>query len=244
VPVLTPANTGQCFFRILPLGLGDTVQIFYLGLLGKGQNIRHTISGLQPAVAGHTIQPFDSDTVLAGTPPSPTLARKPARLVVVLDKSGSMDWTTKPADMVGCGSYFTPLPQCRRWNVLTSAAAQFVNVAKAYAIPGDQLGVVFFDTTATNTGGIAAMTSVTLNAVNSAISMKNPGGNTSLGAGVTNLDLHTNNATLNNITLVFTDGEQNTAPYLVSDGTQLLINPTMNQPFGTPWLQAGDKGGL
>ena len=243
VPVLSPTNAGTCTFRVS--ASGTNVEIYYLGLLAKNENIRYTISGLQPAVGAHTQKAFDSDTVLPGTPPSPTLARKPARLVLVFDKSGSMDWSAKPAD-ASCGPLYTPVAACRRWNILQSAATQLVNVAKAYAIPGDQLGVVFFDSTASNTGGIAAMTPVTLGAVSGAIASRGPGGSTSIGAGVENLKagLIASNSNFNNMTLLFTDGEQNTAPFLVSDGAQLLINATVDQPFGTAWAPSPNQIGL
>lgn len=236
-PVLSSTNGGQCFFRITG-GFSDSVQIFYMGLLTKNQEIRYTINGLQAAVAGHNILPFDSDTIFAGAKPQPTLGRNPARLVMVIDKSGSMDWSAKPTGAVGCGAFLSPAPACRRWNILNSAATQMANVAKAYATPGDQLGVVFFDSTASNTGGLAAMNTTTLNAAIGAIGSRSPGGGTSIGAGVENLKsaLTSNAAANNNMVLLFTDGEQNTAPFLTSDGTQLLINPTQNQPFGAPWV--------
>ncbi len=248
-PVLTPANAGTCTFRTTSTGgqPGDTLEIFYLGLLSG--NIRYTASGLAPAVGGNSVAAFDSDTVLPGTPPAPSttppLSRKPARLVLVFDKSGSMDWSAKPSEPA-CGSLYAPIAACRRWEILKLAAAQMVNVAKAYALPGDELGVAFFDSTATDTGGIAAMTTVTLDAVNAALAGRAPGGNTSIGAGVERLKAGqvANNANFTNTTLVFTDGEQNTAPFLVSDGTQLLINATQNQPFGNPWVPPGNTIGL
>jgi hypothetical protein len=243
LPALSPTNAGQCFFRVMA-GTGDKVQIHYLGLLARNEDIRYQINGMQAAIGGFTFQNFDSDTVI-GPKPQPTTGRKPARLVLVFDKSGSMAWTTKPTDAT-CGPYYSPNLNCQRWNILKLAAAQLTNVAKAYAISGDQLGVVFFDSTATDTGDIAAMTTTTLNAVGTALTSQAPGGSTSLGAGVERLKsgILTNNANFNNMVLVFTDGEQNTAPFLVSDGTQLLINPTQNQPFGTAYVPAGNTIGL
>ncbi|PTS74485.1 hypothetical protein DBR17_17045 [Sphingomonas sp. HMWF008] len=240
-PILSPTNGGQCFFRITG-GSGDTVQIYYMGLLTQGQDIRYTINGLQAAVPGHSVAPFDSDTIFASAKPQPTVGRKPARLVMVIDKSGSMDWSAKPPSDPTCGPFYAPTPACRRWNILNSAATQMTNVAKAYATTGDQLGVVFFDTTASNTGGLAAMNPTTLNAAIGAIGMRSPGGGTSIGAGVENLKsaLTTNAAANKNMVLLFTDGEQNTAPFLTSDGTQLLINQTQNTAFGTPWVAPAD----
>jgi hypothetical protein len=241
-PVLTAGNGGTCTYRTISTGgqAGDTIEIFYLGLLNG--NIRYTIAGVTPAVvAGNSVVNFDSDNVIPGTPPAPAApgtapSRNSARMVLVYDKSGSMDWTTKPAD-AACGPYYTPIPACKRWEVLKLASAQMVSVAKAYALPGDELGVVFFDSTATDTGGIAAMTNVTLDAVAVAINARSPGGNTSIGAGVQRLIAQqlVDNADFNGMTLLFTDGEQNTPPFLVSDGTDLLINAAVDQPFGVDW---------
>ena len=243
VPVLTAANAGTCTFRTISTAgqPGDTVEIFYLGLLSG--NIRYTTAGITPAVGGNSVANFDSDTVVPGVFPAPAsgppLSRKPARLVLVYDKSGSMNWSAKPADPA-CGPYFTPIAACNRWEILKLASAQMVNVAKAYSLPGDELGVAFFDSTATDTGGIAGMTTVTLDAVSAALLARSPGGNTSIGAGVERLKAGqlVNNANFNNMTLLFTDGEQNTPPFLVSDGVQLLINATQNAPFGNPWVPA------
>ena len=95
-PVLSSTTAGQCFFRVLPTG--DGIQIFYLGQLQPGGDIRYTISGLTPAVGGvGTFASFDSSTVVGGQAPSPTTGRAPARLVLVLDKSGSMAWSAQPA---------------------------------------------------------------------------------------------------------------------------------------------------
>jgi hypothetical protein len=235
--ILSPATSGKCFFRTFG-GAGDMVQIHHFGLLQRSDEIHYSITGVQGAVPGFTVLPFDSDTAFAGAKPIPNVGRNPARLALVFDKSGSMDWSAKPAGDPGCGAFFSPVPACRRWNILNDAAAQMANVAKAYATPGDELGVVFFDSTASNTGGLAGMNTITLDAALGAIGARAPGGSTSIGAGVENLKapLLSNAAAHQNTVLLFTDGEQNTAPFLTSDGTQLLINPTQNLPFGTPWV--------
>lgn len=255
-PVLTASNAGTCWFRMTSTAgqPGDTLEVFYLGLLTG--NIRYTASGLTPVVGGHTVTPFNSDRPLplllpsAQPPPpapatGPPLSRKPARLVLVFDKSGSMDWSAKPSDAT-CGTLRNPTPACKRWEILKYAAAQMVHVAKAYALPGDRLGLVFFDQVATDTGAIAAMNNLTLDAVSTALGSRAPGGNTSIGAGVERLKAGqlASNASFNNMTLLFTDGEQNTAPFLVSDGVQLLINPTQNSPAGTAWVAAPNTVGL
>lgn len=260
LPELTESNGNTCWFtRSNTAGHEDTLNVYYLGLLSG--DIRVTATGIT-ASGANTVDPYDSDCVLSPTPDcsvagaapvpaaGPPLSRKPARLVLVYDRSGSMNWSAKPADPA-CGSFSSPTPACKRWNILRQASEQMINVAKAYRLPGDELGVALFNASATDTGGIAAMTEVTLNATVSALDPaispgNQPVGGTSIGAGVEQLKAGqlVDNANFNNMTLLFTDGEQNVAPFLVSDGSSLLINATQNQPFGTPWVTAPDEIGL
>lgn len=241
-PELSATNAGTCTYRFINTAgnNGDTLEIFYLGRLSG--NIRLSIGALTPAVGGNTVQAFDSDTVLAGTPPSPTLSRKPARLVVAFDKSGSMAWSSKLDGDAGCGALYAPNANCRRWDVLRRASAQMVSVAKAYRITGDKLGVVFFSSDAENTAGLPAgsaaaitdMTGVTLDAIDAAIGARSPAGATSIGDGIGNLSTVLtggDNANFNNAILLFTDGEQNTAQFVVDNGSKLLLNAT-NSPIG------------
>jgi hypothetical protein len=246
IPILTASNGGTCTFRIInTAGQVDTLEVFHLGLLSG--NVRLTATGIAASGVGNTVDAYDSDLVLPGTPPvpaaGPPLSRKPARLVLVFDKSGSMDWTTKHDDPA-CGPYYTPVPDCRRWNVLRRAAAQMISVGKAYQLPTDQLGVVFFDNDAAAVGaGLGAMTNATLDAVLTEIDSRSPGGGTSIGDGVENLHpalVGADNANFNNAMLVFTDGAQNTSKFLAWDGSHLLFNTT-NTPIGGTRVIADGK---
>ncbi len=244
-PELSATNGGTCTFRFINTAgnNGDTLEIFYLGRL-EG-NIRLSVGALTPAVGGNTVQAYNSDTVLAGPPavlPAPTLSRKPARLVLVFDKSGSMAWSSKLDGDATCGALFAPNANCRRWDVLRRASAQMVSVAKAYRITGDKLGVVFFNQDAENTAALPAgsaaaitdMTGVTLDAIDTAIGTRAPGGSTSIGDGIGNLSTvltGADNATFSNSILLFTDGEQNAAQFVVDNGSRLLLNAT-NSPIG------------
>ncbi len=243
-PVLDASNAGTCTYRFVNTAgnNGDTLEISYLGLL-DGQ-VRLNIGALNAAVGGHTVPAFDSDSVFPGTPPAtdPALSRKPARLVVVFDKSGSMDWSYKLDGDASCGALYSPNANCRRWDALRRASEQMVSVAKAYSLTGDKLGVVFFNQDAENTAGlppgsanaVTDMTTVTLDAIGTSISSRSPGGSTSIGDGIDNLLAVLNggdNASFNNAMLVFTDGEQNNAKFIVDNGLQLLLNAT-NSPIG------------
>ena len=247
VPVLTASNGGTCTFRTISTGgqPDDTLEVFHLGLLSG--DIRLTVTGMG-ASGGNTVDAYDSDAVIP-TPPAPAigppLSRLPARLVLVYDKSGSMAWSSKLDGDPVCGALYSPHPDCQRWKVLRRATGQMISVAKAYQLPGDQLGVVFFDNDATNTGGLAAMTNATLDAVLTAIDQPahQPGGGTSVGDGIGNLQPDVtggDNADFNNTMLLFTDGAQNTSRFLVWDGADLRLNVS-NSPIGGDLVRPAGK---
>jgi hypothetical protein len=236
-PVFSSSTADLCFFRVT--GGGDGIQIFYMGQFADGEDIRYTISGLTPAAGGTgTFTNFDSDAVVAGTPPSPVAGRDPARLVLVLDKSGSMAWSSHPLDP-GCNVFSTPPAGCEpaRWEILNDAVNQTLVVAKAYALPGDRFAAALFDSSvaAANQFAFTTIDPVSVGAFQASLAdpSRGPGGGTSIGAGVTTFqaDLSSPGAFTQTI-LLFTDGDQNTAPFLVSNATQVLINQTANSPVG------------
>jgi hypothetical protein len=244
-PVLSASNGGTCTYRLVDIGLGqvDVLEVYHLGMLSG--EIRLTATGLTASGFGNTVDAYDSDLALPGTPPVPAAgfpSRKPARLVLVMDKSGSMAWTAKHDDPA-CGAYYSPNPQCQRWEVLKRAMAQMVSVAKAYQLPTDKLGVVFFDSSASAVGsGIQDMTVGALDDVVAQINSRSPSGGTSIGNGIDLLlaDMvggSSANADFNNTILLFTDGAQNTPKFLVLDGS-LKLNNT-NSPIGATPVRPG-----
>ncbi|UHQ22246.1 VWA domain-containing protein [Lysobacter sp. 5GHs7-4] len=248
VPVMSGTNGGTCTFRMSnTAGQIDTLEVFHLGMLSG--DIRLTATGITASGGGNTVDAYDSDTVIPGTPPAPAvgppLSRLPARLVLVFDKSGSMAWSSKLNGDPVCGALYAPNPDCQRWRVLRRATEQMISVAKAYQLPTDKLGVVFFDHDATNTGGIAAMSSVNLDAVLSEIDKPahQPSGGTSIGDGIENLQsalVGGDNASFNNTMLLFTDGAQNTSKFVVWDGLDLRLNAT-NSPIGGELVRPAGK---
>src|SRR5690606_40811632 len=108
--VLAASNGGCCAFRMIrTAGNVGALEVFHLGLLSGA--MRLTATGLTATGVGNDVAAYDSDTVLGGTAPAPdpAMSRKPARLVLVFDKSGSMDWTARHDDPA-CGSYYSPTP--------------------------------------------------------------------------------------------------------------------------------------
>lgn len=234
-PVLSSSTAGQCFFRVT--GAGDGIQIFYLGQFQPGGDIRYTISGLDPAAGGSgTFTNFDSDNAAPGQAPTPSAGRDPARLVLVLDKSGSMLWSSHPQDP-GCGVFTTPPPGCepQRWEVLGDAVEQMLVVAEAYALPTDVFAAALFDGRVldANRFDFTTIDPTSVDAFLDDLATRTPSGSTSIGAGVEEFRTELSSpGTFTQTILVFTDGDQNTAPFLVTNATQVLINPAANSPVG------------
>lgn len=133
-----------------------------------------------------------------------TIARPSVAAMLVLDQSGSMDW------LAGIDA------TTKRIDVLHQAAATFVQLLQRY--PGDGVGMVSFDQDAYPGAPVTQYAGgpFDLLAVANAIQALQPTGATSIGAG---LALGRN--TLNPVTgydrkalIVFTDGLENTAPYI------------------------------
>lgn len=133
-----------------------------------------------------------------------TIARPTVATMLVLDQSGSMDW------LAGIDA------STKRIDVLHQAAGTFVQLVQRYL--GDGVGMVSFDHGAYPGVPVTQYTGgpFDLLAVQNAINALQPQGATSIGAGVA-----LGRTTLSGVTgydhkalVVFTDGLENTAPYI------------------------------
>ena len=230
-----PGQLGTCYFQVI----FNQVHIYYLGSLAAGEQIAYSVSGLQSAdPANFTFADFDSTST--GGPMEPEPGRDPARLVLVLDKSGSMNWSSHPDDP-GCNVYASPPPGCEpaRWEILEQAVTQMLAVGQDYALPGDKLAAALFDSSvaASNTFDPFNLNdpinvSILENHLENVVS---PGGRTSIGEGVKTFEsvlTGPDAGDFNQYILLFTDGDQNEPAYLVTDATQVKINPNTNSPIG------------
>lgn len=239
-PSLSAATAGKCFFR----ANFDRIHVYYVGQLGIAQNLRVTINGLQPAAGLGVFQAFDSDSILPAKPQA-VAGRIPARLGLVLDRSGSMAWSSHPLDLASdgvtpCNGFGVPPPGCgpTRWEVLGRGVEALLTIADAYLLPGDQVTVAPFDhVVAPQAIPLApldhtAVTSIR-NLVKTPGGVLSPGGATSIGAGLVYVEPSVppvDPTVRNQYVLLFTDGDQNTAPYVVFNDDQVRINDTQNDP--------------
>ncbi len=225
-PVPSAANLDDCFYQPAV----NQILIYYLGSFTPGQAVRYRVESIN--APGATYDNFDTASV--GNP-VPVAGRDPARFVLVLDKSGSMDWSSHPSDP-GCGAKVKPpggspcLPT--RWTVLNSAVTAMLSVATPYALAGhDDFGAALFDSSVGvgNSQNIASLDSSNVAALQALLSTKTPGGGTSIGAGAEKFqtELAADAASHNEFMLIFSDGEQNTAPFLWTNDAieEVVLDP-------------------
>jgi len=194
IPVHTASSIGP------PLGR--------LWISYKGTNPSDTATGTVTVSCAETNQSF----VIPIT--ANTIARPTVAAMMVLDQSGSMGW------LAGIDNH------TKRIDILHQAATQFVQLAQDSSRQGDGVGMVSFDNNAYPGVGVTKNngTGFDLAPVVTAIQNLQPQGATSIGAG---LQLGRN--TLSPVTgydqqaiIVFTDGLENTAPYIAD--VQASIN--------------------
>lgn len=185
--------------------------------------------------------PSDVATVVGSSTPTACEERPAVDVVLVLDKSGSMGWST----MGG-----SPRPKI---DALRDAVKRFVNQwtdlrSSETSPPDDQLGIVLFDTDAQwiGWGGLAAglhpfttiqplVTDVNLNSII-------PGGNTSIGDGLEKAvseglfkDMATEGNGHRKVILLMSNGMENTTQRVdVNDP----MNPTIIRTFPTGAAEA------
>lgn len=137
------------------------------------------------------------------------LISQPMDLVLVLDRSGSMNTIT------GSG--------VSRWDALKNSAANFVNMYQALNRTGDRIGITYFETDLTPVSaccnGLIPVTATVASTINADIAANTPGGSTGMGSGLKNaINTKLTDATKSRSVLLITDGEQNTNPLVNLNG--------------------------
>lgn len=228
-PAPMTATPGSCYFS---LSDGNRrIRIEYLGNLSDDFTFRGT-DLLSANPVAFSINDFNSaDT---GVPLVPDPARDPARLLMVLDKSGSMRWSSHPTDM-GCGTN-TPvnddpmIDPCgpSRWKVLNDSVEAALSVAEPYALAGhDRFAAALFNGNvsytfpamdAANKDTLLGPSNITTFLSAAELGGQTPGGSTSIGDGMEYFDdlvTGPDAGDYNQSILVFSDGEENTAQFIV-----------------------------
>jgi len=227
-PVPSAANLDDCFYQPAV----NQIIIYYMGSFTPTQAVQYRVQNVADTDPGTTYDNFDTASV--GNP-VPVAGRDPARFVLVLDKSGSMDWSSHPIDP-GCAAKTKPpggspcLPT--RWQVLNSAVTAMLSVATPYALAGhDDFGAALFDSAVQvgNSQNIASLDSSNVASLQALLSAKTPGGGTSIGAGAVKFQTELTNgaSTHNEFMLIFSDGDQNREPYLWTNDAlqQVVLDP-------------------
>jgi len=199
--------------------------------------VTYANTSVSPSTASRTV----TFTVNDGDADSNALTREikvgfPDRLVLVLDKSGSMACSSHPVDDT-CARCLLPLPaNCEpsRWTLLTRAVEQMLAVAEPYTLPKDRFAVAFFDSNVDPGDQLGFIEFGQTFSDFVSRPDRTPGGSTSIGAGMTAFesDLIAGASDYHQTILLFTDGDQNVPPYLVTNDSQVLINPTAISPTG------------
>lgn len=142
--------------------------------------------------------------------------RRPLDLTFVLDKSGSMG-------EVASGTI-------TRWDALKTAVNNFMLKLSnpAFARPGDRVGLTFFDsglTPSTFGNSLVALDPGSATQVQNAMNSLAPGGSTAMGQGLTDAKTKLADAARSRDVLLFTDGEQNVAPLVNTNGCDIGGTP-------------------
>jgi hypothetical protein len=146
------------------------------------------------------------------------LERRTADYVLVLDRSGSMGWTTD----------ITP-PAADRWDALKNAVNNFMNklADPTIRIDGDRVGLTYFHTAVLQPDAtrfptaLIALDAAAPATVSTELGSQTPSGWTATGAGLQDgLGKLSSPANVQNI-LLFTDGEQNQDPMVDIGGQQI-----------------------
>jgi len=190
----------------------DTVKVFYNGDFPSLAAVSVAVSGVKAADA--TTQTPGSIAFAAGN----IAPRTPASLEMVFDISGSMAWPVVPPTVAN------PIPEARMDALKRSAQALFF-LLDGHAMMGDKIGDVFFSTTASGGTLQAAHDPTQVSALAANVQAQIPTNSTSIGAGLA----LANSAGLaadgnpRKFVLLFSDGEQNTAPNVSFVGPTLQV---------------------
>ncbi len=202
-------------------GALDTVRVLFNGDLAASTAIKYSVSGARSTPIPAVVQNADPNVVTFTT--GNAAPRDPASIELVFDISGSM---ALPAVASGPVS---------RIDAVKSASQVFFSMLDDYAWLNDKIGVVYFSTNATvfdpTPGGSnleLAQDSAKVTLIAQNIQAQVPTNLTSIGAGLQSANTAgfalDPGAVRKKSVVLFSDGEQNTAPNVAVAGSNVQIN--------------------
>ena len=202
-------------------GAQDTVKIFYNGDFPANTQIQYSVTGAESA---NKVQQ-DPTLVAVSFTTGASVLREPLDIELVFDISGSMAWPAAPGGTI------------TRMKALKDASQSLFGLLSDYAMLGDKIGVVYFSDVATvfdqTPGGSnlkPAHDSAQTGLIAANIQTQTPTSNTSIGAGLRAADdsgfaadKDPNAPKATKLVVLFSDGEQNTAPLVGFAGGNLQV---------------------
>jgi von Willebrand factor type A domain len=191
------------------------VTIYYNGDFDPGAQIKYSVSGAKSMPLPAVTQSNDPNVASFTVKNDPAEPRPPVHFQLVFDISGSMGLPAVTGGSV------------TRIAALKNAAAVFFKALPDNAWVGDKVGVVYFSTDAKNGLAMpkmsAALDKGKMDALLADIQSQVPTAATSIGAGLNlagaGLALETGVPKKKSVVVLFSDGEQNTAPLVAVDST-------------------------
>lgn len=230
---MTPA-LGACGFittSTIP-GNADTVSVYYNGDLPASKTVMASVSGV--VTAGLTQDP---NPALLHFLSSVTNPRTPVSLEMVFDISGSMALPSVPgAPTSGACPVTGAAGGMTRLCSLQQAAGLLLDQLPGHAMLGDKLGLTFFSSTASGGALTAAHDPGNVAGVRSTVLAQVPTNATSLGAGLNlaNSAGFSGDSNPRKFVLLFSDGDQNTAPLIDQDPLTCSAGSTL-KVAGVPY---------
>jgi hypothetical protein len=215
----------------------NTFKIIYNSNFPNNASVAVTLTGATGSAGSQESPncPASSDCILtffAGA----NAPRSNASLELVFDISGSMGTAV-------------PNSSTKRIDGLKEATGILLDVLPSHAMLGDKLGVTYFSTAASGAANTAACPNIAngvlasavdpacVGAIRADVLSQSPTNNTSIGAGLT----QANSAALSqtpgnrNFVLLFSDGDQNTAPLVDQDPNTCALAGNKLSLGGTPY---------
>ncbi len=229
-PLRREAPGGDCWFA----GSGPLLEVFTEAALAEGYGLMVQGVSTPPGCA--------LDGIEVGGPVASRADPRPGRLLVALDRSGSMGWTSRPGEE-DCGAQegaAAEACQPSRWALLSGVVEAGLAVASDLARPEDAIRALSF---AEEASAQSDWSGLEAGALDDWLGDQPLGGASSIGAALQSVQaaFGAGAEQARQVVLLFTDGEQSVAPCLVGGlGVAAAAGPGCTLATGAEPLALGD----